>query len=65
MTSTPEEQFKTTVWHLFARHHVTCIDAIALVDDLPGAAQAYAAGDSDQLVAMRRAVLTRTRPRRD
>jgi len=56
---TPESELETSTWQAMERHRVTCPEPLAFQDAVLLAAKAYAAGDSEQLAEMRRAVLAR------
>lgn len=54
-----EEQLEAAIWQALTRFKVTCPDAMMLVETLMIAARMYAAGDSEELTALRREVLHR------
>ena len=56
---TPEEELEAKIWTAIHRYGVTCGQANNFVTAILVAAKSYAAGDSNDLTAARRAVLDR------
>ena len=55
--NTPRDELEAAVWALFRKYEITCDKPVELMIELVAAAQAYAAGDSEELTAMRRRLL--------
>lgn len=53
------EELEAAIWAAFTECKVTCSEPVRFVDKVVGAAVQYAAGDDEELTAMRRAVLDR------
>ena len=59
MISHQEEELESAIWGAIQRFKCTCPDANLFVDAVIVAARHYAAGDSEELTAMRRRILAR------
>ena len=54
-----DDELEAAIWDAMRRHQVTVPSAVPFLDELVSLARAYAAGDSDEVTAARRAVLAR------
>lgn len=58
-SSSEDAELEAMIWAAMKAHKVTTDDAVPFVDAIKTAARRYAAGDSEELTAMRREVLHR------
>lgn len=58
---TPEEEFEAAIWQAMKLYGVTCDEPTAFVISVRASARLYAASDSEELTAYRRAILHRER----